>query len=318
MIISVSRRTDIPAFYSDWFFNRIEDGFAMVRNPMNRHQVSKISLRPEVVDCFVFWTKNPQPMLGRLSMLDQMQYNYYFQFTLNPYGQDIETNVPKKKEIIETFQRLSNSIGKNKVIWRYDPILLTDNINEDYHIKYFEYLAQKLSRYTDKCIISFVDFYKKCQRNLKSVNPLNIDSDIIISLSRSIKEIAKGYGLELQTCAEETELLEIGIPHGKCIDDVLISQICGCEIVSEKDKSQRGECGCISSIDIGAYNTCKHSCLYCYANFNHEMVAKNTLLHNPCSPLLIGELEESDKIYERKMKSCLKLQKSMFSIASEC
>jgi len=317
VILSVSRRTDIPAFYSEWFFKRIEDGYVMVRNPMNRHQVSKISLKRDVVDCFVFWTKNPKEMLNRLYLLDKMRYNYYFQFTLNPYGADIEVNVPQKREIINTFIRLSEKIGKNKVIWRYDPILLTDKITVDYHIKYFDYLASKLKDYTEKCMISFIDLYKKCQRNLKTIEPLDFNDDIKRLLSENIFRIAQSYGLKLETCAEDVDLSSIGIPHGKCIDDNLISQICGGEIEYGKDKTQRDVCGCIASIDIGEYNTCSHNCLYCYANYDHETVKKNVLAHNPKSPLLIGEERNTDKIYERKMKNCLKLQNEFLNFQYE-
>lgn len=159
MILSVSRRTDIPAFYSDWFFNRLHEGFVDVRNPMNIHQISRIKITPDVVDCIVFWTKNPYNMLARLYELKK--YNYYFQFTINPYGKDIEANVPVKTEIIDTFRRLSLLIGRNRVIWRFDPILITDEINVIYHIKYFEELAKRLENLTTRCVISFVDLYKK-------------------------------------------------------------------------------------------------------------------------------------------------------------
>jgi len=317
MILSVSRRTDIPAFYSEWFFKRIQAGYVMVRNPMNRNQVSKISLESDVVDCFVFWTKNPEEMLGKLYLLDQMSYNYYFQFTLNPYGKDIEKNVPQKNEITDTFIRLSEKIGKNKVIWRYDPILLTEKITTDYHVRYFEYLAKKLKDYTEKCIISFVDLYKKCQRNLKVIKPLDFNDDIKRLLSEKILGIAKSYGLKLETCAEDIELSDIGIPHGKCIDDNLISQICKGKIELGKDKNQREACGCITSIDIGEYNTCRHNCLYCYANYDYEVVNRNVLAHNPNSPFLIGEERNTDKIYERKMKNCLRLQNEFFNMNKE-
>lgn len=160
MILSASRRTDIPNYYSDWFLHRIEEGFVYVRNPMNPHQISKINLSPEVVDCIVFWTKNPKPMLDRLAELKA--YSYYFQFTLTGYGTDIEAGVPHKKEsIIPTFQSLSGKIGKEKVIWRYDPILFTDKYTPEYHLKAFEQIASALHGYTNKCVISFVDTYVK-------------------------------------------------------------------------------------------------------------------------------------------------------------
>ena len=164
MILSVSRRTDIPAFYSDWFFNRIREGFVYVRNPMNIHKISKIKLSPDVIDCIVFWSKNPCPMLSRL---DELQpYMYYFQFTINPYDMKLEQNVPTKNGIIETFRVLSDKIGPERVIWRYDPIILTDSISMNYHVKYFEELAKRLQGYTYTCVISFLDLYKKTERNI--------------------------------------------------------------------------------------------------------------------------------------------------------
>jgi hypothetical protein len=235
MIISASRRTDIPAFYSEWFFNRIKDGDVLVRNPTYRHQISRITLNPEVVDCIVFWTKNPKPMFKYLDLLDQMKYNYYFQFTLTPYGKDIETNVPAKEEIISSFQYLSDKIGNNKVIWRYDPIFLTDDMTIEYHINHFELLAKTLHEHTGKCIISFLDLYKGTLKNLEAIKPLDIDTDTIRSLSKAIYDIAKTYGLAVETCAEKIDLSDIGISHAKCVDGDLISQICGGKIKLGKD-----------------------------------------------------------------------------------
>ena len=160
MIISASRRTDIPNYYSEWFFNRIKEGYVLVRNPMNISQVSKISLSPDVVDGIVFWTKNPLPILDRLEEL--REYTYYFQFTLTPYGKDVEPNVPSKNDlIIPSFRKLSERIGKERVVWRYDPILFNDKYTMDYHVKYFKTLAAKLHAYTEKCIVSILDFYQK-------------------------------------------------------------------------------------------------------------------------------------------------------------
>ena len=156
MIISASRRTDIPSHYADWFYNRIKEGYVCVRNPMNVHQISRIPLSPDVIDGIVFWTKNPRPMMDRLDLL--RDYMYYFQFTINSYGQDIEANIPSKNDIIiPTFRELSDMIGCERVIWRYDPILLTKKYSIDYHIRYFEEIAKRLSGYTEKCIISLVD-----------------------------------------------------------------------------------------------------------------------------------------------------------------
>ena len=160
MIVSASRRTDIPAYYSEWFFRRLEAGFVCVRNPRNPHQVSEIPLSPDVIDGIVFWTKNPIPMLPYLDRL--RDYPYYFQFTLNPYGTDIERNVPSKNNIvIPAFQRLSSEIGKARVVWRYDPILLTEKYSMEYHITYFRLLADRLADYTEKCtVLSLIHIYK--------------------------------------------------------------------------------------------------------------------------------------------------------------
>jgi len=308
MIISASRRTDIPAFYSEWFYNRIKEGFVYVKNPMNQKQISKILLTPDVVDCIVFWTKNPKQMIPYMRNIDDLGIPYYFQFTLNSYNKEIETNVPLKKGIIDTFRNLSEKIGKNRVIWRYDPVLLTEKVTIDYQIKYFEYLASKLHEHTNKCIISFIDFYKKCQRNLKPVNPIEFNDAIKRQLAESIQSIASKYDLTIETCAEDIELSSIGITHGKCIDDNLVEELCRGKIKIEKDKNQREACGCVTSIDIGAYNTCRHGCLYCYANYNKDTVLKNVQKHNPSSPLLFGEVGLQDKISERKVKKLIDRQ----------
>jgi DNA repair photolyase len=301
MILSVSRRTDIPAFYSEWFYNRVKEGFVYVRNPMNIHQISKILINPDVVDCIVFWTKNPQTMIHRLDEIKN--FNYYFQFTINPYNQSIESFVPKKGNIIDTFKTLSDKIGKNRIVWRYDPILLADNISADYHIKYFESIAKRLASYTNKCTISFIDFYKKTERNLKQTTAVELNESEIWYISKAIAEIAKGYGIEIQSCAEKYDLESLGIKHGSCVDSFLIENIIGFPIESKKDKNQRKECGCIESIDIGEYNTCGHNCLYCYANFNSDEVQKKKEKHISTSPLLIGSITDKDIIKERSVFS---------------
>lgn len=301
MILSVSRRTDIPAFYSDWFYNRIKEGFVYVRNPMSIHNISKVSLDVDIVDCIVFWTKNPKPMIKRLNEINQ--YNYYFQFSINPYDQNLEVQVPQKKFIIETFKSLSDRIGSNRMIWRYDPIILTQKIDIAYHIKYFESLAKRLNGYTERCVISFVDNYKKTERNLTNTQIKKFSDNDLFLLGKSISEISNFYGIQVQTCAEEVDLLNFGIEHGKCIDEKLIESIIGYSINATKDKNQRKECGCIESVDIGEYNTCIHNCLYCYANFNKEMAMKKNKNHYPKSPLLIGNISDKDIIKERTLKS---------------
>lgn len=265
MILSVSRRTDIPNYYSEWFLNRIKEGYLYVRNPMNAHQVSRISLSPEVVDCIVFWTKNPEPMLDMLDGLKD--YRYYFQFTLTGYGREIEPGIPhKKKRMIPVFQRLSRRIGKEKVIWRYDPILFTDKYTPDYHMKAFEQIAGELQGYTSKCVISFVDTYAKNKKSMNALQAFTLQERELTAFAKEIARIAGKRNIKVASCAEEIDLSACGIAHNCCIDKALIEQIIGCKIKVGKDKNQRKECGCIASIDIGTYNTCKNGYLYCYAN----------------------------------------------------
>ena len=311
MIISASRRTDIPTYYSQWFYNRIKEGFVLVRNPMNIHQISKINLSPDVVDAIVFWTKNPAPMIERLDEIKD--YNYYFQFTLNSYGTDIEANVPNKNDkVIPTFKKLSDKIGKEKVIWRYDPILLNDKYTVDYHIEFFDKLASMLSNYTEKCVISFIDSYTKISKALKE-NNINEPTMIEMhTIAKSFSEIARKYNLKLTSCAEKVDLSQYGIEHGKCIDDKLIERIAGFSLNVDKDKNQRLECGCVASVDIGMYNTCKNGCKYCYANYSEKQVDNNFIKHDPQSALLYGEITDEDKISDRKVTSCRECQMNLF------
>lgn len=313
MIISASRRTDIPTYYSDWLFNRLREEFVYVRNPMNIHQVGKISLSPDVVDGIVFWTKNPVPMLERLSELDK--YNYYFQFTLTVYGRDVEPNIPSKNEIIiPAFQKLSKEIGREKVIWRYDPIFFNEKYTMDYHCKYFRVLAAKLGEYTEKCTVSFLDLYRNTVRNTQPLKIQTESKDQQMELMEKFAEIAKEYGLHIDTCSEGIELAKFGIGHACCIDKERFERIGKCKLAVDKDKNQRAECGCVSSIDIGTYNTCKNGCLYCYANYSHSTVVKNTQIHNPESPLLFGEVGSDDVIKERKMVSLKESQLTLFDM----
>lgn len=300
MILSVSRRTDIPAYYSKWFFNRLKSGFVDVRNPMNPHQVSRVKITPDVVDCIVFWTKNARPMVSKLEELKN--YHYYFQFTINPYGQEVERNVPRKAAIIETYKELADKIGDERIIWRYDPILLTSSIDVVYHIKYFEELSKRLKGYAKLCVISFVDLYKKTERNTAYLSMKEPSLAEMETLAHSFTDIATAYGLSIVTCSERVDLGQYGIKHGSCINKALIEQLCGYTLDVNKDKNQRKECGCVSSIDIGAYNTCQHSCAYCYANFNQQSVDALSASHNPDSTLIAGELGNNDVIRMREVK----------------
>lgn len=304
MILSVSRRTDIPIFYLDWFFNRIKEGYVLVRNPMNYYQVSRISLDPKLIDCIVFWTKDPTNILARLDELED--YKYYFQITVTPYDNNIEKNIKNKENIVNSFKKLSDEIGKERVIWRYDPIILTNEITIEYHLKKFKELAEELSNYTELCIISFLDLYRKTERNMKEIKPLRITNEDMIYIGNELSQIAEKYNIRMETCSEKIDLSETGIMHSKCIDDILISKIIGQKLDIGKDKNQRDICGCVSSIDIGAYNTCQNGCLYCYANYSEIAVKNNVKKHNRESPFLYGNSEDEDVITDRKMESYIK------------
>lgn len=313
MILSVSRRTDIPNYYSEWFFNRLKDGFLYVRNPMNFHQISEIKISPDVVDCIVFWTKNPLPMMERLDELEA--YNYYFQFTLTGYGNDVERNLPNKRtSVIPIFQELSNKIGKEKVVWRYDPIFFSNRYNVQYHLKAFRSIAEALSGYTEKCVISFLDIYPKNKKNMDNLLSYDLSDSELREFAKELSNIAKENHIKIGSCAEKVDLDEYGIIHNSCIDKELIEKIIGCKLKINKDKNQRIECGCVESVEVGTYNTCKNGCVYCYANYSAKSVESNFQKYDPLSPLLCGHIEKDDRISTRKVVSLKETQISTFDI----
>ena len=315
MILSVSRRTDIPNYYSEWFINRIKEGYLYVKNPMNAHQISKIDLSPDVVDCIVFWTKNPVNMLDKLDEL--RPYQYYFQITLTGYGKDVEPGLPDKNRVlIPAFRDLSEKIGKKRTIWRYDPILINEKYTKEYHYRAFRKIAEQLHEHTDRVIISFVDLYAKTQRNTAGLHIENTENGEMLEIAGNLAAIAHEFGLQIESCAEAIDLESVGVAHGHCIDKDLIEELIGCPIRGEKDKNQRPECGCLESVEVGAYNTCRNGCKYCYANYNNERVISQCHLYDPDSPLLCGIVDESagDKITVRKVESLKDKQISLFEL----
>lgn len=319
MIVSASRRTDIPTFYSEWFINRIKEGFLHVRNPMNAHQVSRISLTPDVVDCIVFWTKNPIPMLPRIDEL--WEYCFYFQFTLTGYGKDVEANLPDKKtKLIPAFQELSDKIGADRVIWRYDPIVVNDRYTKEYHIKAYADIASLLRGYTKRSVISFVDIYEKNKVNMRTLKSQEMtnpeqekpDEDLLC-FAKEFHDIAVSNGMTIATCAEKVDLSSVGIDHNSCIDKGVIESLVGGKIKAKKDPVQRPECKCVESMEVGAYNSCGNGCKYCYANYKPESVATNMAKYDPKSTMLCDSLRPDDKITERKVKSIVDRQMSLFS-----
>lgn len=300
MFISASRRTDIPAYYSQWFFRRMQEGYALVRNPMAPHQVSRVALTPDVVDGIVFWTKDPTPMLGELGQLRGMMY--YFQFTLNAYGPDAEPGVPcKGRTVIPAFQRLAGLLGPERVIWRYDPIFLGGRYTAAWHIHYFEQLARRLAPYTRRCIISFLDMYRHL-RGPAAALPLQSPSPgQQAQLARALAQIAHSYGLQIDACAENAGLQKYGIGQARCLDAGLFQQLLGRPLEAGKAKGQRPGCGCAESVDIGAYDSCPAGCRYCYANHTARAGAAR---HDPASPLLLGALGPGDRVTQRQQRSC--------------
>ena len=309
MILSVSRRTDIPAFYGDWFINRLKEGFVYVRNPMNIHQVSKIPLTPEKIECIVFWTKNPsEKFIKDLKIIDDLGYRYYFQFSVTSYDQKVEVNIPKKTILMERFKQLSNQIGKEKVIWRYDPIFFNEHYDFDYHKKWFEYIAAKLENHTEKCVISFLDYYSKIRSRLFLNDIPEVQEQQMHEFAFYLSAIGNKYDIKVESCCEKINLSSARIDHCHCIDPELINLITGKQYDFKKDKSQRHDCGCIESVDIGTYNTCKNGCIYCYANWKDNIIIQ----YDPKSPILCSEITKDDKISERIVKSCELLQAKLF------
>ena len=311
MIISVSRRTDVPCFFSDWFYNRVQEGYVCVRNPMSAHQVSRITLTPDVVDCFVFWSKNPGPMIDRLGELEG--FNYYFQFTLTGYGHDIEAGVPHKRNVmIPTFQRLAQMVGPERVVWRYDPIAFSSKYTTDYHLHAFESIATALRGCTERCVISFVDTYQKNKARLREAGLSDQGDSSLESFARELANVAKQNGMSVGTCAEKIDLAAVGIEHNACVSRELIQRIAHAQMKVGKDTGQRTECGCVQSIDIGTYNTCRLGCKYCYANFSPQTITQNVSRYDATSPLLCDALREDDVVTERKMRSLFVPQLSLF------
>lgn len=302
MIISASRRTDIPAYYSEWFMSRMREGYVLVRNPMNAHQVSRVMLTSDVLDGIVFWTKNPAPMLKAIDGIKDIEY--YFQCTVTPFGQDMEPNIQSKDEvIIPALLQLSGKIGAERVIWRYDPIILNSRYTFDFHCQHFENMARRLKGRVRKCTFSFLDFYQNTMRNGSAIGLHALTQAEMIEMARLLSEIALAYEIQLDTCAEQIDLSVYGIGHAHCIDQAIFEELLGCTLTIGKDKNQRQECGCVASVDIGGYNTCPNGCLYCYANYNSGLVKTNFEKHDLNSPLLIGQLTEDDKVTERKVES---------------
>lgn len=283
MIINSGTRTDIPAFFHKWFLNRIKEGFVISKNPYN-NQLYKYSFNPKTVDVLCFCSKNPKPLVNHLDELSD--YKQFWFVTINPYGNDIEVNVPSYKRVIKTFRQLSDNLGVNSVSWRYDPILINEKYSLDYHIDKFEEMASELHEYTSDCTISFIDLYQKVLRNFPEVREVTTEERLVIG--ENFSRIAGQYDISMKTCVEGTLLDQFGFDSTGCMTQQVLEKAIGNNLKVPKGKYHNRECNCLIGRDIGLYNTCLHGCKYCYANSNMNLVRKNQKLHNPNSPLMIG------------------------------
>ena len=301
MILNTGLRTDIPGFFSEWFYNRIDDGFVYVRNPYAKNQIYSYRLDPELIDCIIFCTKNPKPMFENLEKIDK--FNQYWHITITPYEKEIEPNVPPMNDVLESFKYLSKKLGKENVTLRYDPIFINEKYTLEKHIESFEYIANSLSDYTTEAIISFIDLYEKTKRNFPKAR--EVTKDERLKLGKEFAQIGKKNNITIKTCVEGTELDKFGIDSSGCMTKEVIERAINKNLNIPKQKARNGECYCLLNNDIGEYNTCAHGCLYCYANSNKKLVKRNLKLHDPKSPILIGEIKEDDIIKEMKQKSLI-------------
>jgi len=308
MIINTGQRTDIPAFYAEWFANRLREGFVCVRNPYNPSQVSRYRLDPTVVDVIGFCTKDPAPMFPYMDLLKD--YGQYWFMTITPYGRDMEPNVPDKHRLLEDFKRLSEQVGVNAIGWRYDPILLSERYTTAYHLRAFETMASALEGYTQTAVISFIDLYPKVRRNFPEAREVRAEERI--RLGKALIEIASAHGMIVKPCAEGDELAPYGADCGGCMRLGDYEKAIGKKLIAPKRKGARAECACYLSCDIGAYNTCKHLCRYCYANAEPARVLTQSRLHDPRSPFLIGNYRDGDVIHDVPQRSWIDPQQKLF------
>ena len=308
MIINTGQRTDIPAFYAEWFANRLREGVVCVRNPYNPSQVSRYRLDPTVVDVIGFCTKDPTPMFPYMDLLKN--YGQYWFMTITPYGRDMEPNVPDKHRLLEDFKRLSEQVGVNAIGWRYDPILLSERYTTAYHLRAFETMASALEGYTQTAVISFIDLYPKVRRNFPEAREVRAEERI--RLGKALIEIASTHGMIVKPCAEGDELAPYGADCSGCMRLGDYEKAIGKKLSAPKRKGTRAGCACYLACDIGAYNTCKHLCKYCYANAEPTRVLTQSRLHDPRSPFLIGNYRDGDVIHDVPQRSWIDPQQKLF------
>ena len=294
MILNVSGRTDVVAFYTNWFMNRLKEGFIDVRNPFYKKMISRIYFKD--VDGIVFCTKNPIPILDKL---DDIKIPFIFHVTLTPYKKDIEPNVPPKGLVIEAIKKISKKIGKKRIWVRYDPVFINDEYTLEYHLKNFDRMCELLDGFVDKIIISFLDMYQNVRYNMPYLRPKTLTENDYKEIGINFSNSAKNHGMTVQTCAEKRNLSEYGFKVSDCITKEVARKFTGKENFRTWT-ARKGKCRCVSMVDIGEYNTCINLCKYCYANYDETKVKENFKMHDDESSLLIGNIKENDEIKIRK------------------
>lgn len=303
MIINTGGRTDTVQYYAKWLLKRFEEGYVLSRNPLFPNKVTRYELTPDKVDCVVFCSKNYEPILNDLKSIT-CKFNTYFHYTITAYGKDIEPNVPTIGKSIETLKKLSAAVGKRRVAWRYDPVLLTEKYTVQAHMETFGRMAKELAPFVDRCIFSFVEMYKRLETNMPELIPLTDENKA--ALAEGLGKIAKDYGLYIQTCGTNGDYSKYGIHSSGCMTLDILGGANGAAFKSLKHKGMRRGCRCIESRDIGAYDTCLNGCKYCYANKNPGKAIENYKRHNPDSPLLIGDIKDTDTVLQGAQKTFLK------------
>ena len=302
MILNTGGRTDTVQYYTEWLLNRFSEGYVLSRNPLFPNKVTRYKLTPENVDCVVFCSKNYKPILPRLHEITD-HFNTYFHYTITAYEKDIEPGVPAIEESMETLIELSKQVGRQRIAWRYDPVLLTKKYTIQRHLETFERMAKVLFSYVDRCIFSFVEMYKKLESNMPELIPLSEeDKD---ALAQGLGAIAKQYGISIQTCGTNGDFTKYGIHASGCMTLDVLGAANGIVFKNLKHKGMRQGCHCIESRDIGAYDTCLNGCKYCYANKKPQKARENYRLHDPASPLLLGLVKPEDTIIQGAQKSFL-------------
>jgi hypothetical protein len=296
-------RTDTVQYYTKWLLKRFEEGYVYSRNPLFPDKVTRYELTPDKVDCVVFCSKNYEPILSDITKITG-RFNTYFHYTITAYGKDIEPGVPSIEQSMETLKKLSAIVGRQRVAWRYDPVLLTQKYTVQTHLETFERMAKELAPYIDRCIFSFVEIYKKLQFNMPELIPLTEED--MNALAQGLGSTASKYGITIQTCGMNGDYSRYGINASGCMTLDMLGKANGVAFRNLKHKGLRQGCHCIESRDIGAYDTCMNGCKYCYANQNPKKAFKNFKLHDPDSPLLLGHIEATDTVTQGAQKTFLK------------